>query len=73
LKRKGIVPLSTTEQTIPYSITFSDYREIDGIKLPFKTVNSTLTMGDIVSVITSVKHNVAIDDKMFMPRKVSLK
>lgn len=73
LKRKGIVSSSTSEQTFPYSITFSDYRDVDGIKLPFKTVNSTPTMGDIVTIITSVKHNVAIDDKMFMPRKVSLK
>jgi hypothetical protein len=73
LKRRGIIASSTSEQTIPYSITFSDYREVDGIKLAFKTVNSTPSMGDIVSVTTSVKHNVAIEDKMFMTRKLSLK
>ena len=51
-------------------ITFSDYREIDGIKLPFKTVNNNPGNGDIVSITRSVKHNVAVDDKVFAPRKL---
>jgi outer membrane lipoprotein-sorting protein len=58
---------------MPYTVTFSDYRDVDGIKLPFRTVNSNASQGDIVMTIRTVKHNVAIDDKLFAPKKVVLK
>ncbi len=73
MKRRGIVPSSTSDNSQPYTIVYSDYREVDGIKLPFKTVNTTAGMGDIVTVVGSVKHNAAIDDKIFAPRKLELK
>jgi len=73
LKRRGVISSSTSSQSLPYSIIFSDYREIDGIKLPFKTVNSSPSMGDTVSIIKSVKHNAPIDDKIFSSREVKLK
>jgi CubicO group peptidase (beta-lactamase class C family) len=73
LKRRGVSVSGTSDVTQPYSITLSDYREIDGIKLPFKTVNSTPGMGDIVTLVKSYKHNVAIDDKMFATKKLELK
>lgn len=73
MKRRGVVSSSTSDVSLPYTITYSDYREVDGIKLPFKTVNETTSMGNIVTTIKSVKHNVAIDDKMFAPRKLALK
>lgn len=73
LKRRGLIPSSTRELNLPYTITFSDYREVDGIKLPFRFVNSTPSMGEIISVLKSVKHNVPIDDKTFAPRKLFLK
>ncbi len=70
LKRRGVVSSSTSEQTLPYSITFSDYRDVDGIKLPFKSVSTSPSMGDITNIVKSVKHNDSIDDKMFTPREV---
>lgn len=70
MKRRGVSPSSTSEQSLPYSIVFSDYREVDGVKLPFKSVNTSPSIGDVISVVKSVKHNVAVDDKMFAPRKV---
>jgi CubicO group peptidase (beta-lactamase class C family) len=73
LKRRGVVPSSTSDLSLPYSITYSDYREVDGIKLPFKTVNSTSSMGDVVTTVKSYQHNTAIDDKIFSPRKLELK
>ena len=73
MKQRGVLPSSTSDNSQPYSVVFSDYREVDGIKLPFKTVNTNPGMGDIVSVIKSYKHNVAIDDKMFAPKKLELK
>jgi CubicO group peptidase (beta-lactamase class C family) len=69
LKREGTIPSSTSQQTLPYSITFSDYRDVDGVKLPFKTVNNSISNGNIVTVIRSVKHNVPVDDATFKARK----
>lgn len=70
LKREGVVTSSTSQQQLPYTITFSDYREVDGIKLAFKNVNSEVSNGDIITVVRSVKHNVPIDDKVFGPQKL---
>ncbi|MEP6945249.1 MAG: serine hydrolase [Acidobacteriota bacterium] len=70
LKREGMTTSSTSPQAIPYSIVFSDYRDVDGIKLPFRSVSNNVSNGNIVSTVTSVKQNVPIDDKIFAPRKV---
>ena len=71
LKREGVVPSSTSAQTVPYTITYSDYRDVDGVKLPFKQVNNTSSNGDVVTIVTLVKHNVPIDNKIFAPRKLN--
>ncbi len=71
VKREGVIPSSTSSVSTPYSIRYEDYRDIDGVKLPFKQINSTPGNGDTVTVLTSVKHNVAIDDKLFAPRKLN--
>ena len=70
LKRDGLIPSSTSPQQIPYTVTFSDYRDVDGIKLAFKSVNNNPSNGDVVSVLKSVKHNVPVDDKVFAPKKL---
>lgn len=70
LRRDGVISSSTSSQQIPYTLTFSDYRDVDGIKLPFKTVNSNIANGNIVTIIKSVKHNVPIDDNIFGPKTV---
>lgn len=42
----------------------SDYRTVDGVKIPFKTVQ--VASGQTVTIIlTKVEHNVPIDDAMF--------
>jgi CubicO group peptidase (beta-lactamase class C family) len=70
LKRKGVSASSTSENTQPYTIVFSDYREVDGIKMPFKSINTTSSMGDIISIVKSVKHNQKIDDSIFKSKKL---
>lgn len=70
MKRRGTIASSTSDVKIPYSITFSDYREVDGIKLSFRMVNSVPTMGEMITIVKSVKHNVPVDDNMFAPREV---
>lgn len=71
LKRDGVVPSSTSTLQLPYSLTYSDYRSVDGVMLPFKTVNYSVSNGNIVTVVKSVAHNVAVDDKIFTPRKLN--
>ncbi len=60
---------STSSQTTPVIQVFSDYRPVDGVKIPFKTVVTDQGMGDIVQIVTEVKQNVKVDDKMFKPKK----
>jgi CubicO group peptidase (beta-lactamase class C family) len=71
LKREGVVTSSTSSREIPYSIRFEDYRDVDGVKLPFRQINNNPGNGDIITVVTSVKHNVPVDDKLFAPRKLN--
>ena len=70
LKRAGVVPTSTSPVQIPYTATFSDYRNVDGIMLPFKVVNNSVANGNIVTTVRSIKQNVPIEDSIFAPRKV---
>ncbi|MGH9948072.1 MAG: serine hydrolase, partial [Pyrinomonadaceae bacterium] len=69
LKREGMIPSSTSSVSTPYTVLYKDYREVDGVMLPFKTINNTAGNGDVVTTVTSVKHNVPIDDKVFTSRK----
>jgi len=72
LKRDGVIPSSTGGPSMPYSVTYSDYRDVDGVKIPFVTVNSSVSNGSIVTKLTSVKHNQAIEDSIFKPRTLKL-
>lgn len=60
---------STTRQTTPIVSLLSDYRAVDGVLMPFKTVSTNPGMGDIVTIVREIKTNVAIDDKVFTPKK----
>lgn len=69
LKRTGVVVSSTSSQKLPVSSVYSDYRAVDGVMIPFKTVADSPSMGNVVTYIKEVKHNVAIDDAKFKPQK----
>lgn len=69
-KREGVITSSTNDNKIPYSMTFDDYRDVDGVKVAFKTTSYNVGNGNIVTTFTDVKHNVRIDDKIFAPRKL---
>lgn len=69
-QRSGTISSSTSSVEIPYSVKFDDYREIDGVKLPFKQVANNPGQGEIITVIKSVKHNVPIEDTIFMAKEV---
>jgi hypothetical protein len=49
---------------IEQTTAFSDYRDVDGIKIPF-TVASTSTVQNFSVTIAKVEHNVKLDEAMF--------
>ncbi|MBX7054170.1 MAG: beta-lactamase family protein [Pyrinomonadaceae bacterium] len=69
-KRTGVISSSTSEQKTPYSVTFDDYRAVDGIMLPFKIASFNPGNGNIVTVVKAYKHNITISDDLFKPKKV---
>ncbi len=69
LKKISVTVSSTSSQKMPITQTFSDYRAVDGVMFPFKTVSVSPSMGDVVTYLKEVKHNVSIDDAKFKPKK----
>jgi CubicO group peptidase (beta-lactamase class C family) len=65
LKKAFVIVSSTSSQKTPQTSVFSDYRAIDGVMLPFKTVSGSSSMGNVVTYLKEVRHNVTIDDKVF--------
>ncbi len=54
----------TPQGKIPSENYYSDYRVVDGVKMPFKT-RSVTGMGEQVVQVSQVKNNIALDDKFF--------
>jgi carboxyl-terminal processing protease len=48
------------------NIYYEDYREVDGVKLPFTVREESLLGFGFVFKVTEVRHNVAIDDGKFV-------
>ena len=69
VKTISLIVSSTSSQKIPIASTMSDYREVDGVMIPFKVVSENPGMGDVVIYTKEVKHNVKIDDAKFKARK----
>ena len=51
-------------QTIEQTNDFSDYREIDGIKIPFE-LRSSSSVQNFTVKLTKVEHNVKVDETLF--------
>lgn len=67
----GLLLRRDEEVTIPqgsmqFAIYLEDYKEVDGIKLPF-TIRRLSSNGGTTLTVTEVKHNIAIDDAKFNP------
>ena len=65
LKRDSIVVNETAGFEIPQTQTFSDYRNVDGVMIPFKTASSNIANGDVVMRVVDVKYDVTIPDTVF--------
>ncbi len=52
-------------QEVEQTTEFFDYKDIDGVKVPFRiTISSSVQ--SITITLTSVEHNVKVDDSLFV-------
>ena len=65
LRRDSVIVSETAGIELPQTQSFSDYRNVDGVMVPFKSVSSNIANGDIVMRITDVKFDVDIPDSVF--------
>jgi hypothetical protein len=56
----------TVLSPIPNQVDFEDYRDVEGVKIPFVVRGSSIdTYDNYTRTITEVKHGVAVEDKLF--------
>lgn len=72
VKHDAMSVSSTSAQRLPYTEEYSDYREVDGLMIPFVVTTTSLSMGKIVITIKDIKQNVPVDPKVFTHHDVSL-
>ena len=73
LKRDSVIHSDTTGVDIPTSEMFSDYRNVDGVMVAFKSVSSNVANGDVVVLVKELKFDVDIPDTAFSkPAKPAL-
>jgi len=65
LRRDSVVVSETAGFELPQTQSFSDYRNVEGVMVPFTTVANSLVQGDVVLRITDVKWNVDLSDSVF--------
>jgi thiol-disulfide isomerase/thioredoxin len=55
---------STSKGSVRAEVYFSDWRDVDGVKIPFR-ITQVLPAKKFVTTIEEVKHNVPVDDAIF--------
>ncbi|HSE18408.1 MAG TPA: serine hydrolase [Pyrinomonadaceae bacterium] len=65
LRRDSVVVVETAGIELPQTQTFSDYRPVDGVMVPFKMVSNNLANGSIVMKVTDIRWDVNIPDSAF--------
>ena len=65
LRRDSVVVSEAAGIELPQTQSFSDYRNIDGVMVPFKSVSNNLAQGEIVMRLTDMKWDVDIPDSTF--------
>ncbi len=68
LKQKSKLMIPSMGQ-LPYTVTYEDYREVEGLRIPFKITSRNNMVGETVITIESIKTNVAFDPKLFVLKK----
>lgn len=59
--------------TIPQTTQFSDYREVDGVMIPFKYTTKNPITGEVVTTVKEVRFDVEISDAVFSLEKSNSK
>ena len=65
LRRDSLIVSETSRIELPQTQLFSDYREVEGVMVPFKMVSNNVANGDIVVLVKEVKFDVEIPDSVF--------
>ena len=65
LKRDSLIVSETAGIELPSTQTFSDYRNVDGVMIPFTSTSSNIANGDTVIRVVDVKFDVDIPDSVF--------
>ncbi|HEV8169449.1 MAG TPA: serine hydrolase, partial [Pyrinomonadaceae bacterium] len=65
LRRDSLVVSETSGIELPQTESFSDYRNVDGVMIPFQTVSNNIANGDIVLRVMDLKFDVDIPDAVF--------
>ena len=65
LRRESIISSETAGPEFLESLTFSDYRPVDGVMIAFKTVKNDIPTGEVVTLVKEVKFDVDIPDAFF--------
>ena len=69
LRRESSVSYGGTDLKMLVTEHFSDYRPVDGLMFPFKTVTNNPSEGTAVVVVKEVKFNTEVTDAMFRPAR----
>jgi hypothetical protein len=54
--------------SVPSTTRFEDYRLVDGVRLPFRQVESNEQLGRTVYEVERVEFDVKVDDELFVLR-----
>jgi CubicO group peptidase (beta-lactamase class C family) len=65
LRRDSLIVSETAGIELPQTQTFSDYRNVDGVMVAFKTMANNIANGDINMRVVDVKFDVDIPDAVF--------
>lgn len=62
------VTSDSSQMQLPVQEVYSDYRAVDGIMFPFKTVQYSVSMGNVVTTLKEVKFDVDVPDTVFQSK-----
>jgi CubicO group peptidase (beta-lactamase class C family) len=65
LRRTSVIVSETSGVELPQSESFSDYRKVDGVMVPFKVVSNNLANGNIIICVKDIKFDVELPDSVF--------
>lgn len=65
LRRDSLSSSATSESTQPVTATFSDFRPVGGVLVPFRIVTTQPSMGTVVVEVQKAQANVVLADTLF--------